>query len=245
MVPSRFLQCSSDQPAGVAILQVDTDRRIGTIDRRSTASSSSTSTTRSRMASSPSRSAAPASRGATSRRTGPPSDRRTRCASSRLRSSAARRACGSSAAASRPGSGSDDCSWSRAAAMTVRSGSRSRRARRGCHCACWRRMAACWRTSARVARIGVAGRPVLVRQRAHRSRRDRRDRGRRPRRGAHRLRVADARRRAQERHAAPRPARGAPWAGARVHPLAGRLVRLDLQVAGRHRPARLARLPPQ
>ena len=61
--------------------------------------------------------------------------------------------------------------------------------------------------SAPGARIGVAGSAVLVRERAHRSRRDRRDRRRRTRRGARRFRVADARRRAQERHAASRSAR--------------------------------------
>ena len=95
------------------------------------------------------------------------------------------------------------------------------------------------------ARAGMAGSAVLVRQHADGPRRDRRNRGRGPRRGANRFRVADARRRAQERHAAARLARGAPWARARVHPLAGRLVRLDLQVAGRHRSARVACLPPQ
>jgi len=52
------------QDRGVAILQVDADRRFGTIDRRSTAILSSTSTARSRMASAPSRSAVPASRAA-------------------------------------------------------------------------------------------------------------------------------------------------------------------------------------
>jgi hypothetical protein len=52
------------QDRGVAILQVDADRRFGTIDRRSTAILSSTSPARSRMASSPSRSAVPASRAA-------------------------------------------------------------------------------------------------------------------------------------------------------------------------------------
>ena len=91
----------------------------------------------------------------------------------------------------------------------------------------------------------MAGSAVLVRERAQRSRRGGRDRRRRTRRCARRLRVADARGRAQERHAASRPPRGAPRTGARVHPLARRVVCLDLQVAGRHRPARLARLPPQ
>ena len=68
---------------------------------------------------------------------------------------------------------------------------------------------------------------------------------RRTRRGARRLRVADARRRAQKRHAASRSARGSAWTRARVHPLARRLVRIDLQVAGRRRAARVPRLPSQ
>ena len=147
--------------------------------------------------------------------------------------------------ASRQESGSGECSWSPAGAMTDRSGSRSSRARRGCHCACWRRMEACSRIVHSGARIGVAGSAVLVHERAHRSRRDDRDRRRRTRRRARRLRVADARRRAQERHAASRSPRLPSRTRAHVHPLAGRLVRLDLQMAGRHRPVRVARLPPE
>ena len=45
-----------------------------------------------------------------------------------------------------------------------------------------------------------------------------------------------------KREAASRSARGSAWTCARVHPLARRLVRIDLQVAGRRRAARVARL---
>ena len=100
-------------------------------------------------------------------------------------------------------------------------------------------------SSAPDARIGVAGSAVRVREPAHRSRRGGRDWRRRTRRGARRLRLADARRRAQKRHAASRSGRGSAWTRARVHPLARRLVRLDLQVAGRRRAARVPRLPSQ
>ena len=107
---------------------------------RSTASSSNTSTTRSWMVSSQSRSAAADSRGATSRRTGHRLDRRTRCASSRLRSSMARKACGSPPAASDRESGNGECSWSPAGAMTG-AVDQDRVGRAACcHCACWRRM---------------------------------------------------------------------------------------------------------
>ena len=87
--------------------------------------------------------------------------------------------------------------------------------------------------------------PFAFVERAKRSRRGRRDRRRRTRRCARRLRVDDARGRAHERHAASRPPCSAPRAGARLHPLARRVVRLHLQMAGRHRPARIARVPPQ
>ena len=194
---------SSSAAAGVAILQVDTDRRSAR-STKSTASFSNTSTTRSRMACSPSRSVAPDSRGVTSRRTGPHSAHGRRCGSSRRRSSVVRGACGSLPAARRQESDRGASSWSPVGTTTGRSGSRSRRARRASRCASARRMARRWRTPARRARAGVAGSAVFVHQHADGPRRDRRNRRRGPRRGARRFRVADARRRAQERHAAPR-----------------------------------------
>ena len=65
------------------------------------------------------------------------------------------------------------------------------------------------------------------------------------RRRARRLRVVDAGRRAEERHAASGSPRVAARPGPDVHPLARRIVCLDLQVAGRHRPVRIARLSPE
>ena len=166
--------------------------------QRSTASSWSTSTTRSRMACSPSRSAAPGSRGATSRRTGPLSGRRTRCTSSRRPFERGTKSVRITAGRELAGIRQRRVfSWSPGGATTDRSGSRSSRARRVCHCASWRPTGTFWRNVRSDARIGVAGGAVFVRERADRSRRHRRNRGRRTRRGARRLRVADARRRAQ------------------------------------------------
>ena len=79
--------------SGVAILQVDTDHHIGTIDRKiygqflehinhSVVDGLFAEQIR-----------GAGFEGRTSRPTGQPSDRRTRCASSRLRSSVARRVC--------------------------------------------------------------------------------------------------------------------------------------------------------
>ena len=56
-------------------------------------------------------------------------------------------------------------SWSPAGATTGRSGSRSSRARRACRCACWRRMAACWRI-VRSGRADRRGRKCRSRSRA-------------------------------------------------------------------------------
>ena len=91
----------------------------------------------------------------------------------------------------------------------------------------------------------MAGSALRVRERPQRSRRGGRDRRRRTRRCTPRLRFDDARGRAHERHAASRSGRGSAWTRARVHPLARRLVRLDLQVAGRRRAARVPCLPSQ
>ena len=201
------------------------------------------------MACSPSRSVAPASRDVTSRRTGPHSEppEAVRVVETPFErgTKSVRIAAGREAAGIRDQGHAS--SWSPGAELRRVGLDQGRGGRAAaCRCAsCAADGTALARTSVGRARTGVAGSAVLVRQHADRSRRDRRNRGRGPRRGANRFRVADARRRAQERHAAARLARGAPWARARVHPLAGRLVRLDLQVAGRHRAAGLARLSPE
>ena len=76
----RLVDDDLEQERGVAILQVDTDRRLGTIDQKIYGQFLEHINHSVEMACSPSRSAAPASRDATSKRTGRRLDRRTRCA---------------------------------------------------------------------------------------------------------------------------------------------------------------------
>ena len=92
---------------------------------------------------------------------------------------------------------------------------------------------------------GLARGPFRVHERRHRSAgvaRARRDWNGLRARGFH---LAHARRRTSARQAAAGPAGCAPGAGAAVHPLARRLVRLDLQVEGRHRSRGLTQVQPE
>ena len=159
-------QAAAQAASGVAILQVDTDRRLGTIDPED-------------LRPVP-RAHQPLGRGRSLRRADP----RRRLRGPRLRDlldslrTAGRGARRRDAVrawheeradhrrrASRRESGKGESSWSPAGAMTGRSGSRSSRARRACRCACWRRMEACWRIF-RSGRADRRGRKCRSRSRA-------------------------------------------------------------------------------
>ena len=155
----------SDSP-GVAILQVDTDRRLGTIDRNiygqfleeinhSAVDGLFAEQIRgagfegTRL-----RDLLDALRAAGCRAPRRGSVRAWHEERAAYRRPSVRRASGSGASFSSP-----------AGPMTDRSGSRSSRARRVCHCACWRRMEACWRIF-RFRRADRRGRKCPSRSRA-------------------------------------------------------------------------------
>ena len=99
--------------------------------------------------------------------------------------------------------------------------------------------------AARAHRLGLAGGPLFLLQSRAGHAGLGGDRGSRQWNAAARLRLDDARGRPPRRHAAPRPAAGPARSRSALHPLARGLLRFHLQVEGRHRPARLAPIPPQ